>query len=90
LQTEYFQALQSYEDAGRRIKLYSLQSGLASQTLDILIKSYSASTSELTEVLRARQQTYEYELKKVEALTDFNTAVAWLRRMGSINGNRWK
>jgi hypothetical protein len=92
LQTEYYQALQTYEDARRRISLYKNQSELASKTLDILIRSYSASTSDLTEVLRSRQQTYEYELKQSEALTDFNIAVAWMRRLGSleINRNKWK
>lgn len=84
LQTEYYQALQSYEDARRRISLYEDQSKLASKTLDILIRSYSASTSDLTEVLRARQQTYEYELKQAEAITDLNIATVWLRRLGSL------
>lgn len=86
LQTEYYQSLQAYEDARRRIRLYDNQLLLAEKTLDIILKSYSASTSDLEEVLRARQQTYDYALKQVEALTDFNTAVAWMRRLGALNG----
>jgi outer membrane protein TolC len=86
LQTEYYQSLQAYEDARRRIKLYDDQLVLAEKTLDIILKSYSASTSDLAEVLRARQQTYDYELKQAEALTDFNTAVAWMRRLGGLKG----
>ncbi len=81
LQTEYYQALQLYQDAQRRIKLYSNQSQLAKKSLDITIKSYSASGSSLTDILQIRQQTLSYEFKHIEALTDYNTAVAWLKRL---------
>jgi hypothetical protein len=56
------------------------------------MKSFSVSNSELSDVLRFRQQTLDYELKKVEAIADFNTAIAWLQRLGNleINGNKWK
>ena len=46
-----------------------------------MIKSFSSSGSDLTGVLRIRQQTLDYEFKKVEALTDYNTAIAWLNRL---------
>jgi outer membrane protein TolC len=81
LQTEYYQATQLYLDAQRRIKLYSNQFQLASKSLDLMLKSFSTSSSELTDVLRVRQQTLDYELKQVEALADFNTAIAWLKRL---------
>jgi outer membrane protein TolC len=81
LQTEYYQAITLYQDAKRRVKLYDNQYQLASKSLDLMLKSFSVSTSGLTEVLRIRQQTLDYELKQVEAIADFNTAVAWLRRL---------
>jgi outer membrane protein TolC len=81
LKTEYYQALQLYQDAQRRLKLYDNQYQLASKSLELMLKSYSTSSSTLTDVLRVRQQTLDYELKKVEALADFNTARAWLRRL---------
>jgi outer membrane protein TolC len=81
LQTEYYEALQLYQDAGRRIKLYENQSLLARKSLDIMIKSFSASGSGLTDILRLRQQTLDYEFKQVEALVDYNTAIAWLKRL---------
>ena len=70
-----------YQDAKRRIKLYDNQYQLASKSLDLMLKSFSVSTSSLTDVLRIRQQTLDYELKQVEAIADFNTAVAWLKRL---------
>jgi outer membrane protein TolC len=81
LQTEYYQAVQLYLDAGRRMKLYANQYLLANKTLDIMLKSFSTSGSGLTDVLRIRQQTLDYEFKQVEAISDYNTGIAWLKRL---------
>ncbi len=81
LQSEYYQAVLLYQDAQRRIKLYENQYQLASKSLDLMLKSFSTSSSGLTDVLRVRQQTLDYELKQVEAVADFNTAIAWLKRL---------
>ena len=70
LQSEYYQAVLLYQDSQRRVKLYEL-----------MLKSFSTSSSGLTDVLRVRQQTLDYELKQVEAVADFNTAIAWLKRL---------
>jgi hypothetical protein len=88
LQSEYYQALILYHDAQRRTKLYERQFQLASKSLDLMMKSFSASSSGLTDVLRVRQQTLDYELKQVEAVADFNTAIAWLKRLGNLEINR--
>ena len=90
LQAEYFQAVQLYQDAKRRIKLYDNQSQLASKSLDLILKNFSVSNSALSDVLRARQQTLDYEFKKVEAVADFNTAIAWLNRLGNLDVNKNK
>ena len=81
LQSEYYQAVLLYEDAQRRVKLYENQFQLASKSLDLILKNFSTSSSGLTDVLRVRQQTLDYELKQIEALADFNTAIAWLKRL---------
>jgi outer membrane protein TolC len=81
LQAEYYQAVQLYQDAQRRVKLYDNQYKLASKSLDLMLKSFTVSSSGLTDVLRIRQQTLDYELKQVEAIADFNTAIAWLKRL---------
>ena len=81
LQAEYYQAVQLYQDAHRRVKLYDNQYKLASKSLDLMLKSFIVSSSGLTDVLRIRQQTLDYELKEVEAVADFNTAIAWLKRL---------
>jgi outer membrane protein TolC len=81
LQTEYYQAIQLYQDAQRRMNLYSNQYSLANKTLDIMLKSFATSGSGLTDILRIRQQTLDYEFKQVEAVADYNTAIAWLVRL---------
>ena len=81
LQTEYYEAIQNYRDAGRRFRLYGDQYILASRTLDIIMKGYASSSAQLTDLLRVKQQVYDYELKKAEALADINTASARLRRL---------
>ena len=81
LKTSYYQAVQLYLDAQRRISLYASQSKLAGNSLEILMKSFSTSGSGLTEILRVRQQTLDYEYKQVEAVADFNTSIALLKRL---------
>ncbi len=81
LQTEYYQAVQLYKDALRRIKLYHNQFLLASKSLDLMLKSFSTSSSSLTDLLRIRQQVLDYELKQAEAAADLNTTTALLKRL---------
>lgn len=81
LQSEYYQALQMYEDAQRRVRLYESQYQLASRSLDLIMKSFAVSASGLTDVLRVQQQTLDYELKRVEAVADLYSAFAWLNRL---------
>ena len=81
LQTEYYNAVQMFRDAGRRMELYGNQFRLASQSFDLMLKSFSTSSSGLTDVLRVRQQMLEYEFMQVEAVADYNTAIAWLNRL---------
>jgi len=79
LKTQYYQAVQLYQDAQRRIVLYINQGILADKSLDIMIKSFTVDGSGLTDIIRVRQQALDYNNKKIEAVTDFNTAVAWLK-----------
>lgn len=81
LQTEYYEAIQLYQDARRRMKLYQNQAELANKSLNILMKSFSSSGAGLTDLLRIRQQMLDYETKQIEAISDNNTAIAWIKRL---------
>ncbi|MBS3994104.1 MAG: TolC family protein [Bacteroidetes bacterium] len=81
LKTAYFEVVQNYLDASRRIELYAKQSSLANQSLSIMIKNYSASGTGLTDLLLIQQQTLDYELRQIQAVADYNIAIAKLNRM---------
>jgi outer membrane protein TolC len=85
LETDYYEAMQLYYDSQRRIKLYINQNQLSEKSLEIMIKSFSASGSGLNDILQIRQQMLNYEFKQVEALVDFNTSIAWLNRLMASN-----
>ena len=85
LQTEYYKAMQLHHDSERRMKLYADQNQLASQSLDILLKSFAASGTNLTDILRVHQQMLDYGFKQVEAVADYNTSVAWIKRLLAIS-----
>jgi outer membrane protein TolC len=85
LQTEYYKAMQLFRDSYRRIKLYADQSELASKTLEIMLKSFTSSGSDLTDILRVRQQTLDYEYKQMAAVADYNTAIAWINRLTALS-----
>ena len=54
---------------------------LASKSLDIMLKSFASSGSDLSDILRVRQQTLDYEYKQIEAIADYNTSIAWIKRL---------
>lgn len=81
LKNEYFETVQNYRDASRRIDLFAKQAALANQSLSIMIKSYSASGVGLTDLLIIQQQTLDYQLKQIQAVADYNTAIAKLNRL---------
>jgi outer membrane protein TolC len=85
LHTDYYEAIQLYQDAKRRIKLFDSQSKLTKKTLDIMLKSFSTAGSGLTDILRVRQQTLDYDFKQVEAIADYNTAIARLHRLTAFS-----
>jgi outer membrane protein TolC len=90
LQTEFYQAMQLYQDAQRRRKLYADQYRLASKSLDIMFKSFASASVSLTDILRVRQQTFDYEYKQIEAVADYNIAIAWIKKLECIDENEMR
>ena len=84
LQNEYYQAVQLYNDSQRRIKLYDNQSQLAAKSFDLMLQKFAVSGADMSSLLRVQQQTLDYEVKKAEAVADFNTALAWLQRLMAL------
>ncbi|TFH25726.1 MAG: hypothetical protein E4H10_09020 [Bacteroidia bacterium] len=76
LGVRFQQTLQNIYDADRRVKLYTAQAMLAEQSVQLLITSYSASSTDFVEVLRMQQQLLDFQFKQVEAVVDKNTSIA--------------
>lgn len=87
LRTEFYAAFQLYQDAARKANLYENQRTLATRSLDLTLKSFSVSASTLTDVLRMRQQIYDYELKLVESNVELNIAAARISRLMTSASN---
>ena len=85
LKTSYYEAIQRYQDAQRRVTLYTHQAMLAGKSLDIMIQGFTASGSGLTDVLRVQQQTLDFEYKKAEAIAEYQTAIALLNRLMALH-----
>ncbi len=81
LQTDYYKAFQLFQDAGRRMKLYRDQYQLSSKSLELMLRSFTAGLSDLSDILRVEQQNLDYEYKQIEAIADYNTSIAWLNRI---------
>ncbi|MDP4222016.1 MAG: TolC family protein [Bacteroidota bacterium] len=81
LQVEYYQALQLYQDAARRMRLFSDQYNLARNSLDIKLAGFSAGNYDLTDILLIHQQVLDFELRQIEAVSDYNTSIAWLNKL---------
>ncbi|MEA4981285.1 MAG: TolC family protein [Paludibacter sp.] len=92
--TAYFEARQRYENARRQISLYSEQVALLQKILTLSMKDFSISGNGLSELLRTRQELFDYELKQEEAVAELNTSIAYLRRLTAyqyasiINNNK--
>ena len=63
------------------MKLYDSESQFAKKSLDISIKTFSTSASSLSDILRIRHQLFDYELKQVEAVVEFNKAEALIKKL---------
>lgn len=81
LQTQYYEAIQKYRDAGRRVALYRKQADITEKTYAIMLKSYASDGTELSGILDISRQLLDYRYREVEALADYNTAIAWLKRL---------
>ena len=81
LLVQYRQFVQDLSDAERRVDLNREQAELASRTTDLLIAGFTSGSTDFEEVLRMQYKVLDYGYKDIEAVTDFNTAVAKAERL---------
>lgn len=81
LSLEYVSIRQQLADADRKVKLYERQSELARTTYQVAVKEFSAGINSMTNVLEIHRQLLEYQLKRSEAITTYNTVVAMIENL---------
>ena len=67
-----------YQDADRRMELYTRQLQLARQTLNLLETQYSTGSSGFEEVLRMERKSLKYGLELERARADKQTAISFI------------
>ena len=83
---EYRQLVQNYSDAERRVELYREQSDLANRTTNLLLAGFTSTGTDFEEILRIQYKVLEYGLKHIEAVADYNTAMAKAEKlMNTVN-----
>lgn len=83
LMVQYRNFVQDIDDAERRIDLYQEQELLARKTLDLLVEGFANGETNYDEVLRMQEKVLDYGFKHVEAITDYNTAVATAEKLSN-------
>lgn len=87
LTTRWSAALRDLDDAKRRTKLYSEQTDLARQTLNLLMTSYATDGRDFEEVLRVQQQLLDYQLKRITSIVDQHLTIAELENLAATKLN---
>ncbi|HSG67866.1 MAG TPA: TolC family protein [Bacteroidales bacterium] len=72
------QAINNYQDAQRRIKLYADQRELATKAMNILESEYSSNGSSFEELLRMERKLLHYGLELQRGYADKQAAIAFI------------
>ena len=79
LETLFENYWRDYNDAERRIGLFTTQLLLARKSLNILETEYATGNMNFEEILRMERKVLKFELEKEKATTDKQAAIAYLR-----------
>lgn len=83
LQAEYIGLKQQLEDASRKVTLYTEQYTLSQSIYQVMVRSFSAGNTSLTDVIAVERQMLDYNLKKSESIASYNTMVAGIQKLVS-------
>ncbi len=83
LQAEYTGLKQQLEDASRKVTLYTEQYTLSQSIYQVMVRSFSAGSTSLTDVIAVERQMLDYNLKKSEAIASYNTMVTGIQKLVS-------
>lgn len=85
LQSDLFRLKHQLDDAERKIALYQKQEQLARTTYQLVVQEFVSAKSDLTNVIQVQRQLLDYQLRQAEAIAEYNTRVASIRKLRSFN-----
>lgn len=85
LASEYYSFKSQLDDAERALKLYEKQTILAQTTYDLIVKEFVTGKSDLNNVIQVQRQLLDYQIKKAEGLTNYNTMVVSIKKLLADN-----
>lgn len=85
LKSEYYGFKSQMDDAERVVKLYEKQTTLAQTTYNLIVKEFVTGKSDLTNVIQVQRQLLDYQLRKAEALANYNTMVVSIKKLLADN-----
>lgn len=88
LKSDYYRYKNQLEDAERIVKMYEKQTTLARTTYNLIVKEFVTGKSDLTNVIQVQRQLLDYQLKKAEAIADYNIMAASIQKLLSFTDNK--
>lgn len=85
LESELYSINHQLEDAKRKIELTMQQSNLAQSAYNMVLQDLSTGRSSLANVIQVQRQMLDYQLKKSEAIAEYNILVASVQHLISFN-----
>ncbi|MFB5946360.1 TolC family protein [Albibacterium profundi] len=85
LKSEYYGFKSQLDDAERVLKLYEKQTTLAQTTYSLIVKEFITGKSDLSNVIQVQRQLLDYQLRKAEALANYNTMVVSIKKLLAEN-----
>ncbi len=81
LEAELCQSKHQLDDATRKVTLYRKQIGLTRTIYYLVVREFASGRSDLGSVIQIQRQLLDYQLKKSEAIANYNTAVAVVQKL---------
>ena len=81
MKSEFYSLKSQLDDAQRAIELYEKQTTLAQTTYNLIVKEFVTGKSDLTNVIQVQRQLLDYQLRKAEALANYNTMVVSIKKL---------
>lgn len=88
LESEYYEYRSQLDDAERIVQLYEKQTTLVLTTYNLIVKEFVTGKSDLTNVIQVQRQVLDYQLKKAEAIANYNIMVASIQKLLSNSDNK--